>query len=268
MPILPVVPNRGLPRRRMPSSRSRTWRARVQPLRWLLLAVGLGWAATLPAQSEVANDVELLGLATAKPGAALPSGWVTRAVRGQRLPMRQLIDSSGIRYMRLSGAGQAGWFVRELPVPLRASAGHLQWTWRATLAPLGADVGRSATDDAALRVFVVFGKHGRLALKPRVLFYTLADGIPAPDRPASPIGVRIAGRPANAREWVRASADPFGDYRAIWGDQAPPIVAIGVMQDTDQTRSPAIGDILNLFWRDDDAVHRQDLRPRGAADRL
>ena len=230
--------------------------ARVRRTGGMLLVAGIRWAPALPAQHEPAHGTELLGLATAKAGTALPDGWAVRAVRGQRMPMSQIIDTSGSHYLRLSGAGQAGWFVRELAAPLVPSAGRLQWTWRTPLVPLHADVGTPATDDAALRVFVVFGRHGRFTWKPRVLFYTLADGTPAADRRDSPFGVRMAGRPASAREWVRGSADPFSDYHAIWGDQAPSIVAIGVMQDTDQTRSPAIGDIMNIYWRRDDAVHR------------
>jgi hypothetical protein len=163
--------------------------------------------------------------------------------------MSQIVDTSGIRYMRVSGQGQAGWFVRELPVPLAVSAGRLHWTWRAPLAPRGANVAAVATDDAAVRVFVVFGGRGGFMRRPRVLFYTLADGEPMPDRANSPFGVRIAGRPALAFNWVSAVADPFEDYRRIWGSAPPPIVAVGVMQDTDQTGSAAIGDVMSLYWR-------------------
>lgn len=215
-----------------------------------LLVLGLSWSTRLAAQqptSEAGGD--LLALWSAVPHAALPSGWATRAVRGQRLPMTRIVDTSGIRYMRVSGQGKAGWFVRELPQPLSAIAGQLHWTWRAPLTPLGANVAAPATDDAVLRVFVVFSRHTWLDRRPRVLFYTLADGDPAPDRADSPFGVRIAGRPALTRDWSGASADPFQDYRRIWGGDPKAIVAIGVMQDTDQTRSAAIGDVMNLHWR-------------------
>lgn len=221
----------------------------------MVLAAALVCAVPSQAQRGREDDIDLLGLASTRSGASLPPGWQTRPVRGQLLPMSRIIDSSGTRFMRLSGAGHAGWFVRALPEPLLASSGHLAWTWRATLAPVGADVATPATDDATLRVFVVFGRHGRFTVKPRVLFYTLADGVPMPDRIDSPFGVRITGRPALARDWVPASADPFSDYRRLWKDAPPPIVAVGVMQDTDQTRRPAIGDILSLFWRQTNADH-------------
>ncbi len=219
-----------------------------------LLVVWLWLCVPLRAQSGAPPVVDLFALASARANAALPPGWQTRAVRGQRLPMSQIIDTSGIRYMRVSGQGQAGWFVRELPVPLIVSAGRLHWTWRAPLAPRGASVAAPATDDAALRVFVVFGRHGRFVQRPRVLFYTLAEGEPTPDRSDSPFGVRIAGRPDLARDWISATADPFQDYRRIWASTPPQIVAIGVMQDTDQTRSAAIGDVMNLHWRSENAA--------------
>ena len=208
----------------------------------------------LRAQIGPAAAVDLFALASARANAGLPPGWQTRAVRGQRLPMSQIIDTSGIRYMRFSGQGQAGWFVRELPAPLIVAAGRLHWAWRAPLAPRGASVAAPATDDAALRVFVVFGRHGRFVHRPRVLFYTLAEGEPTPDRADSPFGVRIAGRPDRARDWISAAADPFQDYRRIWGSAPPQIVAVGVMQDTDQTRSAAIGDVTNLHWRSENAA--------------
>jgi len=219
-----------------------------------LLVVWPCLCVALRAQSGSAPSVDLFALGSASPNAALPPGWQTRAVRGQRLPMSQIIDTSGIRYMRLSGQGEAGWFVRELPVPLIGSAGRLHWMWRAPLAPRGANVAAPATDDAALRVFVVFGRRGGFMQRPRVLFYTLADGDPSPDRQGSPFGVRIAGRPELARDWIGAAADPFQDYRRIWGSAPPQIVAIGVMQDTDQTRSAAIGDVRNLYWRSESAA--------------
>lgn len=209
----------------------------------------------LHSQPTPVGDVDVLTLALASKGASLPVGWATRAVRGRQLPMSRIVDTSGIRFMRLSGQGSAGWFARELPTPLPASSGHLQWTWRVPLAPFGADVARSEVDDAALRVFVVFARHGRFARRPRVLYYSLADGNPAPDRADAAYATRIAGRPALARDWVQAIAEPFGDYRRVWGSAPPQIVAIGVMQDSDQTRRATIGDIKSLIWRNEDAAH-------------
>jgi Protein of unknown function (DUF3047) len=225
----------------------RVWRRALPGV--LLLGAFCACASVVRGQVTSPSAPDLLALASAVENAPLPAGWRTRAVRGHRSPMSRIVDTSGIRYMRVSGQGQAGWLFRELPAPLRVSAGRLHWAWRAPLAPRGADIGMPATDDAAMRVFVVFDRHGHIGRTPRVLFYTLGDGDPAPDRPDRPFGVRIAGRPALARDWVHATADPFQDYRRIWGSEPRQIIAVGVMQDTDQTRCAAIGDVMNLYWR-------------------
>ena len=171
-------------------------------------------------------------------------------MRGQNAPLTVVVDSGGVRYLRISGTKRAAWFYRELDIPLDAASGLLEWSWRVPLAPNGASSAHAATDDAALRVFVVFARHGILAPSPRALFYTVADGDPTYVQGHAPAATSlIAGRPSHTRTWTSTEANPFLDYRRVWGGTAPRIVAIGVMQDTDQTMTLAIGDLAQLRWR-------------------
>ena len=203
-----------------------------------------------------AAATDLLRLGQSSAGAPLPVGWRSRSVRGQGAPMTVIIDSAGLRYLHVSGAARAAWFVRELDMPLSRD-GNLSWQWRVPLAPVGSDIGSKASDDAALRVFVVFGRRGMLDGAPRALFYTIANGRPAVTDPTATdqrrFGVVSAGHPDLARDWVGVSVNPFADYRRFWHADADRIVAVGIMQDTDQTRSPAVGDVLTLEWRPTDA---------------
>jgi Protein of unknown function (DUF3047) len=213
-----------------------------------LIAAALGSAAgSLSAQRAVDMDILSLQAGTIRSG--LPDDWETRAVRGHRLPMSRIVDSSGAPYMRISGAGQAGWFFRDVSRAPALVSGRLQWTWRAPNSPDGADIARPDTDDAAMRVFVVFGARRSLLRRPRVLFYTLGDGDPPRVLRNPAIGVRVAGRPALTRDWVMVSVDPIADFRSIWGHDPPPITAIGIMQDSDQTQRAAVADIHSLVWR-------------------
>lgn len=216
----------------------------------LLLLIG-GALTAQPVQTPQAMEVDLLGLSAQRVGDALPANWQVRAVRGQQVPASMIVDSGDGRFLRFSGRGRAAFFVRRLEMPLR-SGGRLEWSWRARLAPVGASLSSRATDDAALRVFVVFAKRGRFETTPRALFYTLADGMP-PEPAAGarrpPLASLAAGTPALTRDWVRVETDPFVDYRRLWQADATEIVAIGVMQDTDQTGTSAVGDLMNLLWR-------------------
>ena len=196
---------------------------------------------------------DLLSLANGGSPQALPPGWTVRAVRGFREPLSQVVDSGGTRFLRLSGSGRAAFFVRKLEMLRPANAGRLAWTWRVPVTPAGGSAATPATDDASLRVFVVFERHAAFAPAPRALFYTLGDG----DAPGTTARAAVqsinAGRPVAARHWVDVHAEPGRDYERIWGAAAPRIVAVGVMQDTDQTGSAAVGDLRRLEWRSDDA---------------
>ena len=211
-------------------------------------------AGSLSAQP--AGDVDILSLQAGAIRSGIPDGWETRAVGGHRLPMSRIVDSSGAPYMRISGAGQAGWFFRDVSRSPALTAGRLQWTWRAPVSPVGADISRPESDDAAIRVFVVFGARRSMLRRPRVLFYTLSDGDPPRVMRNPAIGVRIAGRPALTRDWVMVSVDPIADFRSIWGQDPPPITTIGVMQDSDQTQRAAVADIHSLIWRIGHAASR------------
>jgi len=57
-----------------------------------------------------------------------------------------------------------------------------------------------------------------------------------------------AGGVAERGRWVDHAIDPFADYRRIWNAAPPPISAIGVMQDTDQTQGYAAAELRRLDW--------------------
>ncbi len=215
------------------------------------IAPALGLLATTASIAMAQPSIDLLRLNQSEPGGALPIEWQVRAVRGQRSPTSLIIDSAGIRYLRLSGTSRAAFFVRRLDTPLRPG-GLLAWRWRVPLAPVGARMDAEETDDAALRVFVVFARRGMFETTPRSLFYTVSDGEPrsvAPQARRPPIATISSGRPALTKDWLVIEADPFADYRRLWNEEAGRIIAIGVMQDTDQTRAEAIGDLMDLQWR-------------------
>ena len=207
-------------------------------------------ASSIAAQQDGREPLDLLTLQMSSVGSALPLSWQTRAVRGQSVPATVIVDSGGVRYLHISGTKRAAWFYRELDFPLDAASGTLEWSWRVPKAPEGASSAHAATDDAALRVFVVFARHGVFATSPRALFYTVADGEPTYVQGRAPVATSvIVGRPSQTRTWTSAEANPRLDYRRLWGGTAPRIVAIGVMQDTDQTMTLAIGDLSRLDWR-------------------
>jgi len=218
---------------------------------FVLLLVGLvAWVTSPPR--------ELLDLQNIRPGDALPVGWTVRPVRGSRAPASTVRDSSGERFLRIEGRGTAAWFVRALEPAESPTRGRLTWRWRVPLAPLAADVRDRDRDDAALRIFVVFDHRGFLSRVPRTIFYTVTPpslaGYQARSKQSSDlmiVGIPVA---APGMGWNQTTRDPLSDYRAFWHATPPRILAIGLMQDAEQTHSAVMADIVSLTWSNPDDV--------------
>jgi len=200
----------------------------------------------------------LLDLQGAQPGPALPAGWAVRPVRGSRAPTSTVRDSSGERFLRLEGRGTAAWFVRALEPAESPKRGQLTWRWRVPLAPIGADVRVRARDDAALRIFVVFDHRGLISRVPRTIFYTVTDsslsGYQARSKQSGDLMIVGINAAAPGMGWNRTTRDPLSDYRAFWRAEPPRILAVGIMQDAEQTNSAVIADIESLTWSEPDNV--------------
>lgn len=229
----------------------------------LLVPVATGTTSAASAQGgrssatreEPAADelIDLLRLQTVNVGATLPRPWVVRPVRGHRAPASAIVDSSGVRYLRIRGEAAAAWFVHELGQRISPNTfTDLALTWRIVEAPRGADLRAARTDDAALRVFVVFAARGIFERIPRTLFYSTGGVEPASYERASFQStalrlIRLADTTRGA--WVSTTVSPFADYARIWGGPPRAIVAVGIMQDTEQTGSRAVADVRTLSWR-------------------
>lgn len=202
--------------------------------------------------SLASEPVRILDVDRAPRQAGVPAGWQVRAVRGQAAPMIEVADDGEGPVVRLRSAGRAAWFYRELSPELVEPDGALAWSWRVLEAPANADLRTESLDDSPIRVYVVFGKPGIFSRSARIIFYTFGNDEPPAYERAS-FGsdklhvIRVDGR-TERRQWREHSVVPFADYRRIWKGRAPPITAVGVMQDTDQTRAQATAEIRRLDW--------------------
>lgn len=226
---------------------------RILPYRCAALAVGLALPPALQAQST-----DLLRLAESTVGASLPADWRQRAVRGARAPSSRVVDSAGVRFLRVEGTAAAGWLVRAVDSPIAARSGQLGWRWRVNAAPARADLRSADTDDSPLRVFVAFGPLRAIGRPPRTIFYSLGgaepEGYARKGHGSEDVYVIRSGAARAPQGWRDVRVDPFADYRRAWGGDPPPIAVVGLLQDTDQTRGRAAADIASLTWTPTDAT--------------
>lgn len=217
------------------------------PSRGLLAAVVLGVSMT---NAPLRAERDLLALSSATVGDSLPPQWQRRAVRGSRSSMSVVRDERGERFLAISGRRQAAWFALDLRQQPLSPDGRATLEYRLPLLPIGADLALPARSDAALRLYVVFESDRRFLPSRRLLFYSLgavSDG-PRVKGDDSLCDLRLAGTSTTA--WQRLVVSPTADAARDCGWKGGRIVAVGLMQDTDQTAARAEADVRALTWRD------------------
>jgi hypothetical protein len=210
-------------------------------VRPILLA---GWLLSM-------GSTDLLMVNQAELGPGRPPGWQVRPVKGKDAPELEIRDDGVDRVLRISGAGEAAWFYRDLRNQELPDDRTLRWSWRVLEAPATSDFQTRQTDDSPIRVYVVFGNPGALlGGSGRIIFYSFGNAEPEGyARPSHLSGrmhiVRVDGA-SERGVWREHAVHPANDYRRIWGRTPPPITAIGVMQDTDQTGHRAVAELRQL----------------------
>lgn len=203
------------------------------------------------------------------PGAALPEGWQPYRLANSRRETRYslaLAENGTVLEARADNSASA------LLYPLRADPGRTPWisfSWRTMRLIDKADMRTKAGDDYPARVYVIFDYDiARLPLGERVKLRMArsiwGDRVPAAAlcyvwEPRQPAGYSqwsayttrlrmIVAESGGARlgQWVRVERNVAEDFRAAFGEEPPPISAVIVAADTDNTAETSLtwfGDI-------------------------
>ncbi|MDX1377079.1 MAG: DUF3047 domain-containing protein [Burkholderiales bacterium] len=219
---------------------------------------------------ETGARIEVARFSAQQPGGALPADWQPWII----LPSKpetdyRLAEVDGRVALEARAEDAASGLVRIIRVDPRRHP-LLEWSWRVPALPPGADPRVAVREDAAARLIVSF--HGdrekldfadraqlRLAkalsgqgLPYATLMYVWANDLPRETLVRNPHTARVrmivveSGK-RRLGEWVSVQRNLLEDYRRAFGEDPWDVVAIGVMTDTDNTRSRArayYGDIV------------------------
>ncbi|MGH7356765.1 MAG: DUF3047 domain-containing protein [Candidatus Rokuibacteriota bacterium] len=203
-----------------------------------LACVALGAAV---AGAQAPECVVIDDFARAKVG-AFPTDWKPRKDSG--LTVYTVLEETGFRFLRADAKGLGIQAVRQFEWNL-AQYPLLVWQWRPREFPKGGDERESDTNDSALAVYL-FVPYSRIA-GPKAVKYVWSEKVPAGTILSSNFGltqVRVlrTGRPPGD-DWVEERVNALADYKQLFKESETPTPAgIGVLTDSDDTRSRAQGD--------------------------
>jgi hypothetical protein len=185
----------------------------------------------------------LTNLGNVAPGPGLPDDWILRRVRGVDPPGFSVTQEGALR---LESEGAAGFAFYEISKGIRPRAGILSWKWRSWTPLPDARLEDRDRDDSPVRVAVLFQDR-------RVLFYTWGNEEPRGHSFESWTGssrfVIVLRSSSDADgDWYTEQRDPFEDYRQAFERDPPYILAVGIVQDTDQLGSEAMAEVMELDW--------------------
>ena len=211
----------------------------------------------------------LLSLATAA-GAAdqvLIEDWSTQAVGSKGIPAGwkgqnwgspkydfSIDASDGKRVLHLRSANEGSTISKEVrgQVNLRETP-VLEWTWKVTVLPTGANSCRKATDDQAAQVFVVWPRFPE-AVRSRIIGYVWDSTAPAgttckSEKTGTVTYVVLRSGPGELGKWLTERRNVLEDFKRIYGEDADAPAAVSVAIDSNDTSSTAESFVGSILFR-------------------
>ncbi|WP_454711367.1 DUF3047 domain-containing protein [Cupriavidus nantongensis] len=190
----------------------------------------------------------------------LPVGWQPWTINRNKIPTTYSMAEVDQRVVVHAKADSSA---SGLYVPLRErDAGMLRWTWKTSGVIRNADNSHGPREDSPLRLFVAFdGDKGALPLKDQLMYEMarLTTGREMPyatlmyiwggQRPEGAVVknphtdrvrmIVVDSGTKHANEWRCHERDLRADYRKAFGADPGRVIAVGIMTDTDNTKSKA-----------------------------
>jgi len=204
-----------------------------------------------------------------KAGAALPEAWKPQGVSSAKNTTHYaLANDGGVTVVRAEARASASGLSRAVRVN-PAEYPLLRWRWKISNVLKASDIRAREGDDYPARVYVMFDYPlEKLSFADRTKI-RLARALHDPNLPAAtlcyvwdskaPAGTIVASSytdrvrlvvvesgDSRVNRWLDVERDVAADFKAAFGDEAPPVSAVAIATDTDNTGESAtafFGDI-------------------------
>ena len=180
----------------------------------------------------------------------IPEGWKGQSWGSPKYDFRiETVD--GRKVLHLKSDGDSSAVSKEVKVDVKTWQ-ILEWSWRVTKLPAGGDARKSATDDEAAQIYVVFPRFPT-AVRSRIIAYIWDTTAPVgsifkSEKTGTVTYVVVRSGSSDLGRWITERRNVFEDFKKIYGDgPSEDAGVISVLIDSNDTRSSAesfVGEIL------------------------
>ena len=129
----------------------------------------------------------------------------------------------------------------------------LEWEWKVTKLPAGADARKSATDDEAGQVYVTWPRFPE-AVRSRIIGYIWDTTAPVgsvfgSQKTGTVTYVVVESGPSKLGQWITERRNVAEDFRKIYGEAPDNPGAVSISIDSDDTRSSSEAYIGPIVFR-------------------
>jgi len=180
----------------------------------------------------------------------IPDGWKGQSWGSPKYDFR-IQTQDGRKVLHLKSEGDSSAIAKEVKVDVKTWP-ILQWSWQAVKLPRGGDARKSATDDEAAQIYVLFPRFPS-AVRSRVISYIWDTTAPVgsmfkSEKTGLVTYIVVRSGPADLGKWLTESRNVLEDYKKIYGEApAEDVGGISILIDSNDTRSSAesyFGEIL------------------------
>ncbi len=200
--------------------------------------------------------------------------WRVVGLPGQKFPLSRfaITQSGNTSVLRLQADASYGNLVFDMQATSLPAGALLRWRWQLERSPQGTDLRRKDGDDAPLKVCALFdmplqgmsfGEQSRLrlaravsgeALPAATLCYVWDRQLPVGTELPNIFSPRVryvvvSQGPARPGQWLTLERDLASDFLRVFGHESavvPPLLALAVGADTDNTSSHSVGYVGDL----------------------
>src|SRR5712692_3575507 len=206
-------------------------KALLLPIAALLTAVA-AWAA----DTVVVADWSKYAVGTT----GIPDGWKGGSWGSPKYDFT-VIENDGHRVLQLKSDGDSSTISTEIKgkVDLKETP-VLEWRWRVTKLPKGADARKSATDDEAGQIYVAWPRFPE-AVRSRIIGYIWDTTAPVgsdfkSEKTATVHYIVVESGPAKLGQWITERRDVVEDFKKVYGEAPPNPGALSISIDSDDTK--------------------------------